>query len=68
MMLFGIRINGELGALPGLEDHEDDHRDERANELWQRGINVQNAEINARELACRGDCVFRTVFQTEKTR
>ena len=41
----------ELWALPWLQDAEYNHADERAEELRQRGIYVEDSKIQARELA-----------------
>ena len=41
----------ELWALPWLQDTEYNHADERAEELRQRGIDIKDSKIQARELA-----------------
>jgi hypothetical protein len=37
----------QLGALPGLQDREDDGGDEGADELREGGVDVEDAEIDA---------------------
>lgn len=54
MVFTRMCIVGQLRALPRLQDAENNHADECAHELWQRGVDVQNSEIETRQLACRG--------------
>ncbi len=54
MVLIRMRALGQLGTLAGLEHGEDDVGDEGADELRQGGEEVQDAEVDAGQLAGRG--------------
>ncbi len=41
----------QLRTLPGLQQREDDHAYKRADELRDRGVDVQDPEVEAGELA-----------------
>lgn len=51
MMLTRIGIMCQLGTLAGLENTKDNHADERTDELRDHGVDVQDAEVEAREFA-----------------
>lgn len=51
VMLVRMRLLRQLRALPRLQHREHDPRDRRADELRQRRVQVQNAQVDARELA-----------------
>lgn len=47
------RVVGLLGLVPGFQDTEDDPADEGADELGKGRVDVQHAEVDTGELACR---------------
>jgi len=57
----------QLGTLPGLQQREDNHADEGPDELRDRGVDVQDPEVEAGELA-RGVVVvllgYGALFET----
>lgn len=44
----------QLGAFAGLEDGEDNGGDESADELREGGVDVEDTEVDAGQLARRG--------------
>lgn len=48
----------QLGTLPGLQQREDKHADEGPDELRDRGVDVQDPKVEARELALGAVVVF----------
>lgn len=44
----------KLGALAGLEDGKDNGGDESADELREGGVDVEDAKVDAGQLARRG--------------
>lgn len=61
MLLFGIRVVCQLRALSRLHDREDDQGNEGSDELRERGVDVEDAKIDAGQLACRRVGVFWAV-------
>jgi hypothetical protein len=67
VMLARIRIVRQLGTLPWLQQREDNHADEGPDELRDSGVDVQDPEVEAGELA-RGVVVvllgYGALFET----
>lgn len=49
-----LRLRGKLGTLARLENGEDDPANESTYELGQGSIDVEDAEVDAAQLSCRG--------------
>ena len=58
MMLARIRIMRQLRALSGFQNCEDNHAYKRPYELRDRGIDIQDSEVEAREFACGRAVIF----------
>lgn len=57
MMLARVRIRRQLGTFARFEHRKDDGADEGADKLRDGLVDVENAKVDAGELACGSDGV-----------
>lgn len=57
MMLTRVRIMSQFGTFPRFQDTEDQQTNECCYELWESGVDIQNAKVETGKLACGGYAV-----------